>query len=95
MPDAITGRLRWYIKSATRTLVMSNQDRLEIARLTLNYLISIQTSENGAHALRRLEAEAGKSSDPDTFGTLYRVVFKEIEASVFSANNDESKLDIE
>lgn len=55
---------------------MSNQDRLEIARLTLNYLISIQTSENGAHALRRLEAEAGKSSDPDSFGTLYRVVIK-------------------
>ncbi|ACQ92580.1 hypothetical protein Tola_0952 [Tolumonas auensis DSM 9187] len=68
---------------------MSNQDRLEIARLTLNYLISIQTSENGAHALRRLETEAGKSSDPDTFGTLYRVVFKEIEASVFSEIKDD------
>ena len=74
---------------------MSNQDRLEIARLTLNYLISIQTSENVAHALWGLEAEAGKSSDPVSFGTLYRVVFKEIEASVFSANNNESKLNIE
>ena len=37
---------------------MSNLDKLEIARLALDYLISIQTSENATHALRRLEAEA-------------------------------------
>lgn len=70
---------------------MSNQDRLEIARLTLNYLVSIQTSENGSHALRRLETEAGKYPDPDTFGTLYRVVFKEIEASVLALDDEISK----
>nr|WP_321242548.1 hypothetical protein [uncultured Tolumonas sp.] len=73
---------------------MSNQDKLEIARLTLDYIISIQTSENATHALRRLEAEAGRNGDPDTFGALYRVVFKEIEASVLSVNNDEQKSNI-
>lgn len=72
---------------------MSNQDKLEIARLTLNYLISIQTSENATHALRRLEAEAGKSPEPDTFGALYRVVFNEIEASVLTENDDATKSD--
>ncbi len=70
---------------------MSNQDKLEIARLTLHYLISIQTSENATHALRRLEAEAGKSPDPDTFAALYRVIFKEIEASVLAENKDIQK----
>ena len=61
---------------------MSDQDKLEIAKLTLNYLISLQTSENATHALRRLDNEASKSADPDSFGALYRVVFKEIEASI-------------
>jgi len=70
---------------------MSNQNKLEIARLALDYLISIQTSENATHALRRLEAEAEKGSDPDTFGALYRIIFKEIEASVLSGNNDIQK----
>ena len=73
---------------------MSNQDKLEIARLTLDYIISIQTSENATHALRRLEAEAGRNADPDTFGAIYRVVFREIEASVLSAHDDEPKSDI-
>ena len=67
---------------------MIGQDKLEIARLTLNYLISLQTSENATHALRRLEAEAGKSSDPDSFRALYRIVFKEIENSVSVSTNE-------
>ncbi|WP_024872913.1 hypothetical protein [Tolumonas lignilytica] len=69
---------------------MSNQDKLEIAKLTLHYLISIQTSENATHALRRLEAEAGRCSDPDTFGALYQVVFKEIEVSVATDQNNKT-----
>ena len=68
---------------------MSNLDKLEIARLALDYLISIQTSENATHALRRLEAEAEKGADP--FGALYRIIFKEIEASVLPGNNDIQK----
>ena len=67
---------------------MSDQDKLEIAKLTLNYLISLQTSENATHALRRLENEASKSADPDSFGALYRVVFKEIENSVSVSTNE-------
>lgn len=70
---------------------MATQDKLEIARLTLHYLISIQTSENATHALRRLEAEAEKGGNPDTFSALYRIIFKEIEASVLAESKEIQK----
>lgn len=65
---------------------MTEEMKLEIARLTLDYLVKLQ-NDGAKGALRKIEVGADIKKDEATFADLYNAVFQVIAKSITPGTN--------